>query len=600
MPGFIDDATWAEADSEAESLGAASLRGRSYGAKTTGRIRLVPLQQGQGVEIRKPLYVMWGAAALVLVIGCVNVAGLMLARTAARKREMGTRIALGGGSGALIRQLLTESVVIALLGALAGLGVAYVAKAGLTVMARRFDLWQEFRLDWRVMAAAATMALVTSILFGIAPALQAMRVDIRGALSDAGARGVAGGRSHWLRRSLIAAEVALSLVLLVGAGLLIRTLVHLRQLDPGFESKGLLTATVSMQDARYRTADRVTWFYSQTLQRLRATPGIDGAAVALHVPYQRWLNWGVTIADGRGAGERVMTTLNYVTPGYFDVLRTPVVAGRSIDERDTAESAHVAVVNRAFVARYLRDPNPVGRHIVLGGGKPLEIVGVAGDIPQKPSFGPGDPLGPLPSVFVPVPQFTGFEVVHTWFGPSWIVRSSAPQQKIAAAVRSAIESVDPMLPVSEFRNFDRIMGAALISQRLGAGLLGVMAALALVLAAVGIYGLISNIVVERRREIGIRLALGGTRGQVITATARSGVALALIGLGFGLAISAAAARILRAALYGVSPLDPADIRRRSDCLDRRRSSGEPHTRAAHRSSGPREHFTRRIGRAAPI
>ena len=552
-----DGVTWADADAEAAQLGAPALARRGIPARIFAKASAQPLQAIQANSLKSPLIVLWSAGAMVLLIGCGNVAALLLARSASRVREMGTRVALGGGAAALLRQMLTESFVIAMLGVVVSVGVAAAAIRGLNVIAVQFGVWQGVRFDWRVMLAATVLATLTSIAFGLGPALQAMRIDVRNALTEGGSRSVAGSKPRLARNLLVSAEIAISLVLVVSAGLLIRSLVHAQALDAGFQREGLLTASVSLQDARYRDGSSVVALFNRTLERLRSTPGIESAAVGLHVPFQRWLNQGLNVLDGPSAGRRAGSTWNYVTSGYFDTLKVRVVAGRVIDDRDTDKSLPVAVVNQAFADRVLREPNPIGRHISAGeSGKPIEIVGVVSDVPQRDDFGPGSRNGNIQAIYIPVTQFTGFELVHTWFSPNWIVRSSKPSELVTRAISEAVMSADPMLPVASFRSFDDLISSALTMQRIGLWLLGSMAALALLLASVGIYGLIAHSVTERRREIGIRPALGGALSRVVAATAGSGMVLALGGVVAGLVMSAAVTRVLRNVLYGVSPLDP--------------------------------------------
>jgi predicted permease len=553
-------ATWEQAKSEIQALGAAALQNWKY-RDTSLTLGLMPLQDMLGSGLRTPLYILLAAVGVVLLIGCVNVAGLLMARSAARTREIGTRLALGGGRGAVLRQLMTESLVLGCVGGLAGIAVGYAGIAALQLVMDRFEVWQSVRLDGRVLLFAFGASLLTSLLFGLAPAWQATRVDIRSALTEGGSRGIAGGRSHWTRKLLVVCEVALGVVLLVGAGLLVRTLLYLQNLEPGFDGSNVLVGSVSLQDARYKSAESVSALFNRTLDDIRRTPGVESAAVGLHVPYERWLNSGIRIVDGPGATNgTVMTTVSYVTSDYFRTLRIPLRGGRVFNDRDGKDAAPVAIVNQAFANRYLKNQPPVGSHVQLGNKGPQSmIVGVVGDVQERPSFGNmGRPMANMPAVFIPVPQFgDAVQMVHVWFSPKWIVRSSAPQQGLIAAMQHAVEAADPLLPFVAFKTFDSVRNDTLGFQRITAMLLGSLAGLALLLAAVGIYGLIANSVAERTRELGIRMTLGATVRNIIIRAAAPGVSLSIAGVLIGSAGAAAVAGIMKSLLYGVQPTDKA-------------------------------------------
>jgi predicted permease len=551
-------ANWTQARAEVESLGPAALQNWKY-RDTQLAIALSPLQDTVGANLRTPLYILLAAVGVVLLIGCVNVAGLLMARSAARTREIGTRLALGGGRSAVLRQLLTESLVLGGLGGFAGIGVGYVGIRALQLAMERFEVWQGVQLDARVLLFALGASLVTSIVFGLAPAWHATRVDIRSALSEGGSRGIAGGRSHRTRKLLVVCEVALGMVLLVGAGLLLRTLLYLQNLEPGFNGEHVLVGSVSLQDARYNTAESVSALFNRTLDDIRRTPGVESAAAALHIPNERWLNTGTKVLDGPGADAGfVMTTLSYVTPDYFHTLRIPIRAGRTFDQRDTRDSGPVAIVNESFAKRYLKNQAPVGSHLQLGNKESGRlIIGVVGDVQERPNFGNlGRPMATMPAVFVPVPQFgDAVRMVHVWFSPKWIVRSTAPQDGLIAAMQHAVESADPLLPFVAFKTFDAVRNETLGFQRTTAVLLGSLAGLALLLASVGIYGLIANSVVERTRELGIRMTLGASVHDVILRAATPGITLAIVGVLVGSAGALGVVGMMKSLLFGVKPVD---------------------------------------------
>jgi predicted permease len=523
---------------------------------------LAPMQAAMTDSLRQPLLMLWGAVAIVLLIACVNIAGLLLARGATRTREIATRMALGSGRAAVVRQLLVESLVLALAGGLFGVLVGWGVLNVLGALgAQVFGLWQPLALNARVLGAALAIALGTSVVFGLAPALQASSLDVRAGLGEAGARAVAGGSSRWPRRVLVVAEVALGVVLLVSAGLLVRTFMHLRDLAPGFDEANLAIASVSLQDARYAEPIAVQQLFDQTLRRIRAVPGVEGAGVALGMPYSRLLNNGIRRVDGAQIDppeQSQITNMSYVTPGFFETLKIPLRRGRLISDADTASAPAVAVVNEAFVARYYRDdPGVVGRHLASG-GQVREIVGVVGSVQQgSAGWGNFGPISPLPCVYVPVSQTTGafLTLVHTWFEPSWAVRSELPG--VAARIRDAVAAVDPLLPVARVQTIEDLRGERLASHRFMMSLAAGLGVLALLLAAIGLHGLIASSVNERTRELGIRLALGASAGQAMGAVVVPGLGLAGAGIALGAAGAMAAARLMRSFLWGVAPNDPA-------------------------------------------
>jgi predicted permease len=555
-----DGVSWPEAQNDVRGASPAAFVNTPPGALS--ELEMTPMQEGMTQEIRQPLLMLWGAVGIVLLIACVNIAGLLLARGTTRTREIATRMALGSGRRAVIRQLLVESAVLAVLGGVLGLLMACGALSLLgSLGAKVFNIWQPLTLNARVVLATLLIALGTSIVFGLVPALQTTRLDVQAALAEIGTRGVAGAANRWPRRVLVIGEVALGVVLLVSAGLLIRTFVHLRTLDPGFDESNLLTASVSLQDARYREPQAVAQLFADTVARLRSVPGVQNVAVALGMPYSRLLNDGMRRIDGPHIDkpeDGQITNEVYVTPGFFETLKVPVRAGRAIEARDTATSQQVAVVNEAFVARYYKDdPQVIGRHI--GPGAPREIVGIVGNT-QQGSAGWGDfgPISPLPCIYIPVTQTSSkfLTLVHTWFQPSWVVRSTLPEATVVSELRKALASVDPQLPIASIKTIDDLRGAKLESQRFMMWLVAGLGLIALVLAGVGLHGLIASSVNERTRELGIRLALGASGRQAITAVVIPGLVLAAIGVAIGTAAALATARLLRSFMWGVTPTDP--------------------------------------------
>lgn len=557
-----DGVSWPEAQNDVHAASPAAFVNVPDGG--VAELGLVTMQQGMTAEVREPLLMLWGAVAIVLLIACVNVAGLLLARGATRTREIATRMALGSGRGAVVRQLLVESALLALLGGGLGLVVAWGVLAGLgSLGADVFDLWQPLALNLRVLVVTVVVALGTSVVFGLLPAVQTSRLDVQAALAETGTRGVAGASNRWPRRILVVSEVALGVILLVSAGLLIRTFIHLRDLAPGFDESNLITASVSMQDARYRDAAAVARMFDDSVARLRAIPGVEDAAAGLGMPYSRLLNDGVRRVDGPVVDkpeDTTCTNVNWVTPRFFETFRIPIRAGRGIQPGDVDGAPLITVVNEAFVSRFYKDGQPIGRHIMTE-GRTLQIVGVVGDTQQGNSGcrrGSG-PISQTPCIYVAVAQLpSGFlNMIHVWFEPAWVVRSSLPAASLVPQIRQAIQQIDPELPVAHVKTIDDLRGEKLTSQRFMMWLVAGLGGIALVLAAVGIHGLIASSVNERTRELGIRLALGASARQAITAVVVPGLVLAVIGVALGAGAALAVARLLQSFVWGVTPSDPA-------------------------------------------
>jgi predicted permease len=553
-------ATWAQADAEITAVAQAVMHDL-YGSRgNPARQRLIPLQRGETARVRQPILILWGAVAFVLLIGCVNIAGLLMARAVARAPEIATRMALGGGRGAILRQLLTESMVLAIAGGVAGAAFGYAGSRVFGSLLRdAFGVAaSEVGLDGRVLAATAAIALGTSLVFGLVPALQASRVNLRATLVESGSQSIAGAARSWPRRALVVAEVALGVVLLVGAGLLIRSVDRLVSLRAGFEGTHVMTATLSMQDARYQSPEKVNRFFDDSLARMRQIAGVESAAAALTLPYERALNVGGRWVGGLSEADSIpIMNMTYVTPAYFETLRIPVVRGRVFTDGDGAEAAPVAVVNQAFVARSSAGLDPIGRQLFVNGAA-RTIVGIVGDVQQKAGFGNYGPVAAIPASYIPAAQTSAafLKMVHAWFAPSWFVRLRAPQQGIIAEMQRAVEGVDPLLPFAKFRTIEAVRGEAVAMQRAQATLLGALAGLALLLAAVGLYGLVANGVAERTRELGIRMALGASSRQAIASAALPGFLLAVAGVAIGGVAARLGATTLGPLGWGVSVADP--------------------------------------------
>lgn len=558
-----DGVSLAQAQTEIAALGAEVFRQKPSREGVTVDFSVVPMQRALSRPMQQTLLMVWAAVAIVFLIACVNLSGLLIARGSARRREFATRLALGSGRTAVLRQVLVESVVLATAGGVLGLAVGYFTLDMLrTLSAALFEIAQPPALDARAVLAAAAMSLGASAIFGVAPAFISLRVGPAGLPLATGSRTTTVAH-NWPRKALLVAQVALGVVLLVAAGLLLRSFTHLRGLQPGFNPHQLTVATISLQDARYRSAARVQQLFTATIERLRATPGVSGAAVSLGVPYERLLNLGFRYLDGREAGAqgRPMTSATYVTDGFFDVLQIGVRSGRTFDARDTDTAPAVAIVNETFARTYFSGTGPgdvVGRRIGIG-GRDREIVGVVADVQVRPGWGEFGPLAPMPLTYLPAAQVNDvlLRVVHGWFTPAFVVRGAGSEEEISRAVRRALDYTDPLLPIADVRSMADVQSAAIAPSRLIMLLLTTLAAAAVLLAAIGIHGLIATSVTERTREIAIRMALGATAREAMRTVALPGAALAAIGIAAGVPLAVIFSRLVRHVIWGVRPGDPA-------------------------------------------
>jgi predicted permease len=564
-PGY----TWAEALAAMPALDEeyfSRVIGRNWAdAQPSGRFSLMPMQQALTEGAARPLVTLLGAVGAVLLVACVNLAALLLARGSGRAKEIATRLALGSGRGAVVRQLFAESLVLGAAGGACGLLLSVVCLEALkTLGATTFTEWAGVTLDGRALGVTAAVALAASVLFGLFPAFAGTAVNVNESLKEGGERGSVRGSRHWTRRSLVAAEIALGTALLIATGLLVRTFVNVSGLEPGIDAAGVTTASVSLQDARYDTAAKMNRLFDESLRRIESSPGVESAAVSLELPYRRLLNTGFSFTDETSSAGPRVANVTYVTPGYFETLRIPLVIGRAIAETDTASTLPVVTVSQSFVNVLVNGRNPVGRRILVAGAE-REIVGVTGDVRITDTGGfslPGMIDGPVtsgPLIYLPAAQTPdGLLRVHNTFSPMWTVRA-ANGAAAEAALRSAIASVDPLLPVGAIRPLAELRTAATARQQLMMVLVGVIGAAALLLSAAGVYGLIAHSVAERRRELGVRLALGATTGRTVRSVALSGIALAAIGAAAGLVLAWPVAQSLeaRGLLWGVDSHDPA-------------------------------------------
>lgn len=499
------------------------------------------------------------AVGFILLIACANLAGLMLARIHRRTPEMATRMALGASRGRVLRQLWVENLLLALMGGAAGVGLALgLFPAMKQLLPTDMIPIGGFVLNGAVLLFALGASLLTSLLFGALPALETRRVDLRSSIAS-GTRSVAGGSGR-VRQWLIGAEVALTVVLLAGAGLLIRTVVHLETLPPGFDPHNVMTAKASLDDARFQNAESFQRLLRESVAAMQRIPGVQDAAVALSVPYERGLNDGLKVMDGPRAGYEWGSSLAWITPEFFSTLRIPILSGRGLRDSDTATSEPVVVVNEEFGRLFYNDPNPVGRH--FRSGKAIyTIVGVVPDVVKSLGMSGGAPLGREPVYYVPAAQTTQslVNLANMWFQPSWIVRTDGSVGNLTGKMQQALALAAPGLPFSGFYSMEDVLHRQLQMQRIEVTLLGTLAMLALMLSMVGIYALVSNLVVQRTREIGIRIALGSTLGGAMRHIASSGLAAAGGGVLAGLVCCVFVLRVMKSAIYGVGTYDPVTL-----------------------------------------
>jgi len=560
-----DHATWQQADAELNRAWVARAANvRSHNPNATVTFFATPLQRAEVGDLRPKVLVLQLAAGFILLIACANLAGLTLVRTLRRTSEFATRLALGASRGQILRQLWIENLLLALTGGLISIAVGYLALRGLLTLLPENFLpaaavpTASIPLDLTVLAFTLLTALATSILFGMLPALTTRKIDLRSSIA---ARSGSGHSSLRLRQALIAGEVALTVVLLAAAGLLIRTLIHLETMPPGFNPTGIMTAKASLDDARFHDPAAFQKFVSASTLAMRQIPGVQNSGMGLSLPYERALNNNIALRDGSQSGREILSAMVYASPGYFETLQVPLLAGRTFTDADTATGQPVAIINQTFATKFLKDQNPIGHYL----GKNRLIIGVVGDVAAFPALESLDvPLGTEETLYIPAFQVeaSGLTLVHTWFQPSWLVRTDPartnpahPTSNLTAQMQHALASVDPNLPFSGFYSMSDLLARRLATQRVEVALLSTMASLALLLSALGIFALVANLVAQRTREIGIRIALGSTIRQAMLNIGQSGLLASAAGLFIGLALCAVALRALHSVLYGIGVYD---------------------------------------------
>jgi putative ABC transport system permease protein len=513
--------------------------------------QVVPLREELAGEIKPALLTLAGAVAFVLLIACANVANLLLARGATRRREVAIRSALGAGRGRVVRQLLTESLILGLLGGAVGL---IVARWGLDLLIAisPIDLTQlgRIELSYPVLAFTGVVSLLTAVICGLAPALEGTRADVQETLKD-GSRQVGGGVRHRrLRQSFVVAELALAVVLLVGAGLMLRSFGSLQAIDPGIDTSNVLTARISLPSRKYDTSEKTKQFFREAVRRIETISGVESAGAISYLPFAglgAGTSFTIVGQPPPAPGQSPVTDVHVVDGGYFDTMRIPLRRGRTFTERELTTQSNVVIVNEALAARYFPGQDPIGRQVVINmtdPNVPTDIVGVVAN--SKFSDLRGETR---PAAYWPHPQLPYTAMTLT-------VRTAGDPLSFASQVQQQVQGIDKDQPLSDVRSMDQWVARSLAQTRFTSLLLLVFAALALALASIGIYGVMSYAVSQRTAEIGIRLALGAERADILRMVVGNGIRLSAAGLAIGVVLAILLSRTISSLLYEVAGTDP--------------------------------------------
>ena len=503
---------------------------------------------------RKMILILLGAVGFVLLIACANVANLLLARATSRQKEIAIRTALGAGRLRIVRQLLTESVLLSLGGGTLGVLLAsWSVKLLVGFSSGRLPRLGEINLDGRVLWFTLGVSLITGVLFGLVPALQSSKIDLNESLKESG-RSAMGGRHRQRARSmLVVSEVALSLVLLIGAGLLIKSFLHLQNVNPGFAPDHLLTINLALPQAKYKENAQMSRFFAQVVERVRAIPGVDAAAAVSHLPLSGQEELDGFTVEGRPAPvdlSQIQTAdFRVVTPDYFRAMQIPLLKGRSFTDQDRANTTNSIIIDETFARQVFPGEDPIGKRIDEQGGREdhgfATIIGVVGSVKHTDLS-----IVSRPAMYVVADQ-------SPWQYMTLVIRSKNDPASLTAAVRREVGAIDKDQPLSEITTMDRLFAKAVAPQRFNMLLVGLFAVIALMLATVGIYGVIGYSVTQRAQEMGVRLALGASARDILRLIIGQAMLTALIGVGIGLIAAFALTRVMSSLLYEVSATDPA-------------------------------------------
>jgi putative ABC transport system permease protein len=502
-------------------------------------------------DIRTPLWILLGAVTLVLLIACANVANLLLARAAERHKEMAIRAAMGAGRGRVLQQLLTESVLLSVIGGVLGLALA---AAGVRVLSKleqlRIPRFHEIGLDGSVLLFTFGLAVLTGVIFGLVPALQMARTDLQETLKEGGRSGTSLARG-WMRSTFVVVETALALMLLVGAGLLMRSFWRLQQVNPGFEPQQLLTMNLALPEYRYREPQQRAAFYQQALEQIRALPGVQAAGAISVLPLSGSNSSGSFRIEGREVPQNQSPPHGdrwAATAGYFETMKIPLVRGRFFNERDVADAPGVAIIDETMARKYWPNEDPVGKRITFEGPRDnprwREIVGIVGHVKHRGLEGES-----RVQYYIPHGQ-------RAQAGMFLAIRTTGNPSDLAGPVRGVLRNLDKDMPVFRVNTMEQVVADSMTLRRFTLSLLGIFAAIALILASVGLYGVLSYSVTQRSHEIGIRMALGARGADVLALVVKQGMRLTGLGIGIGLVGAFGLTRLMKTLLFGIGAADP--------------------------------------------
>ncbi|HSM87611.1 MAG TPA: ABC transporter permease, partial [Candidatus Limnocylindrales bacterium] len=504
------------------------------------------LQELTVADLRTRLFFLSGAVGLVLLIACANVAGLLLSRSLMRRKEIAVRTALGARSSDIVRQLLTESVLLALVAGALGLGFGLAGTRFLAALsALGLPQGTTVAIDWRVLSFTLTLSALTGIMFGIFPALQLLRTDMNSTLREEGQGTSAGHRRVQIKSVLVVLQVAMSVMLVIASGLLVRSFYRLLQVDPGFDSQSVLTMNVSLPTVKYAKADQQIEFFDELLRKVSAVPGVQSTSISAALPLSP-IRITPILPEGQPAvplAERPFIIIEAISPSFLETMRIPLRSGRAFTRADNAQAPRVVIINQALARRFWPGQDPVGRHIAVGRQTPSEIVGVAADVRNR-----GIAQPPQPQLYLPFPQLP-------WANMNLFVRTAPEPHSMAPVVRAQVAAVDPDQPVTAIQTVDELMDGSRAQARSTALLLGAFSAIALLLAVVGIYGVLAYSVAQRRKELGIRLALGAEKSDILRLVVRQGLTLTATGIVLGLLAALALSQVMSSLLYKVGTHD---------------------------------------------